>query len=308
MRPVSLPPIRYGATAVRPAWSDLPPAVREAIGERLGRPIVTVDSAGGGFTRAFAAVVTGADGERAFVKAAPAGSPEAIGYAREAAITAELPAAVPAPRLRWTLHAAGYFVSCLDAIDGRIPELPWSPSELDRVVAAWQRTAAVLAHPPDTLRSLPRLSDLVRTDLSCWTRGPVPDVPHWADRRWRELQDLERALPDLVDSPGVLHGDLRLDNVLIDRAGDVWLCDWSWPCLGPAWFDTVTLLITAYAGGLDVDRYLGDAPDSGVDGALAALSGYWLVSAPAATPESRAHQRFSGLTALTWLAGRRGWT
>ena len=44
---------------------------------------------------------------------------------------------------------------------------------------------------------MPRLSDLVRNDLSCWTRGPIPDVPQWADRRWRELQDLERALPDL---------------------------------------------------------------------------------------------------------------
>jgi hypothetical protein len=35
MRPVSLPPIGYGATAVRPGWSDLPGPVRAAISARL---------------------------------------------------------------------------------------------------------------------------------------------------------------------------------------------------------------------------------------------------------------------------------
>ena len=78
MRPVSLPPIRYGATAVRPEWSDLPQAARDAIGARLGSPVVTATSAGGGFTQAFAAVLTSADGKRVFVKAAPVGTPETL--------------------------------------------------------------------------------------------------------------------------------------------------------------------------------------------------------------------------------------
>jgi aminoglycoside phosphotransferase (APT) family kinase protein len=311
MRPVSLPPIRYGATAVRPGWTDLPPAVRREIDDRLGSPVVTATSAGGGFTRAFAAVVTSADGSRAFVKAAAADTPEAFSYAREAAITGVLPAEVPAPRLRWTATTAGHIMICTEAIDGHVPEMPWSPVELDAAVRAWRRAAAALARPPDGLPYLPRLSDLIRQDLSCWTRGPVPGVPDWADRRWRELQHLERALLDMVDAPGMLHGDLRVDNVLIDGGGGAWLCDWSWPCLGPAWFDTVTLLVTAYASGFEVDDYLDDAPAGGVDGALAALSGYWLVGAAAgptsAARDSLAHQRFSGHTALSWLAARRGW-
>jgi hypothetical protein len=269
--------------------------------------VTSATTAGGGFTRAFAAVLTSADGGRAFVKAALAGSSEAFAYAREAAVTAALPAGVPAPRLRWTLSTAGYFVSCTDAVDGHVPGLPWSRAELDAAVGAWQLAAAALTPPPDAVPYLPELSDLVRSDLSCWTRGPVPGVPEWADRRWRELQDLERALPDLVVAAGMLHGDLRIDNVLIDSAGAAWLCDWSWPCLGPAWFDTVTLLITAYASGLDVDEHLVGAPAAGVDGALAALSGCWLTGATEGTPEIQAHQRFSGLTALSWLAARRGW-
>jgi hypothetical protein len=57
MRPITLPDVPYDATAVRPDWSDLPESVREAIGGRLGSPVSAVRSAGGGFTRAFAAVL-----------------------------------------------------------------------------------------------------------------------------------------------------------------------------------------------------------------------------------------------------------
>jgi hypothetical protein len=75
----------------------------------------------------------------------------------------------------------------------------------------------------------------------------------------------------------------------------------------------VTLLVTAYASGLDVDAALEpwQPPEDGVDGALAALGGYWLTRAASgpssASPHSRQHQRFSGEQALAWLAERRGW-
>jgi aminoglycoside phosphotransferase (APT) family kinase protein len=320
MRPVSLPDVPYGATAVRPDWEFLPESVRDAIGVRLGGPVVAAESAGGGFTRALAALVTTAAGDRAFVKAAPLTEPTADAYAREAAITAALPNGVPAARPRWTLTEAGYFVLCLDAIDGRVPALPWAPAELDAALAAWSASAAALAVPSAGLRAigLPRLPDLVRGELSWWSavaagRAPLPPAPDWVAGRLAELAALERALPALAAGDGMLHGDLRIDNVLIDRSGGAWLCDWTWPCLGAAWFDTVTLLVSAYASGLDVDVALGPwaAPPEGVDGALAALSGYWLSRAGGgpsrASPHSRQHQRFSGTQALAWLASRRGW-
>jgi hypothetical protein len=306
-----LPDVPYRATAVRPQWPELPESLREAIGAHLGGPIAAAHSAGGGFTRAFAAVVETTGGFRAFIKAAPLGDPIAGWYARESSITAALPPVVAAARPRWTMIHSGYFVLCLDWVDGRIPSLPWVPAELEAAVSAWTTAASALAEPP--LPGLPLLPDIVRGEMSAWSSGflPLPFDP--LPSGWlSELIALERLLPDAVAGTGMLHGDLRIDNVLIDRSGAAWICDWTWPCLGAPWFDLVTLLVTAYASGAEADRFLAGAPAEGVDAALAGLSGYWLARASgppsSASPHSPQHQAYSGRAALSWLAARRGWS
>jgi aminoglycoside phosphotransferase (APT) family kinase protein len=324
MRPTSLPAVPYDATAVRPGFSELPAALRDAISLRLGAPVVAARTAGAGFTSGFAAVLETASGDRAFVKAAPLTVALSAWYAREAAVTAALPDPVPAARPRWTMAAADHFVLCLDAVDGRVPALPWTAADLDAALAAWALAAAALREPAPGLLAigLPRLPDLLRSDLSCWSgvaagAEPMPPAPDWVTARLGELVTLERALPGHAAGTGVTHGDLRLDNILIDVAGAGRICDWTWPCLGAPWFDTVTLLVTAYAGGCDADALLAahptaaGAPAEGIDGALAALSGYWLTRSVAGpgdgSPHARAHQRFSGTQSLAWLADRRGW-
>jgi hypothetical protein len=321
VREISLPEVAYGATAVRSQWSDLPLTLRSAIGAQLGGEVGRVRPAGGGFTRAFAAVVTTVGGERAFVKAAPVTDPTADWYAREAAVTAALPVGVPAARPLWVRREAGWFVLGLEALDARVPGLPWVPGELAAALRAWRVSAAALAEPPEALRAvgLPGLPEIVRGEMSWWSefsfRGrTLPPAPAWVPSRLGELVELEQALPALVGGGGVLHGDLRVDNVLLDAGGAAWLCDWTWPCLGAPWFDAVTLLVSAFASGLDADALVTqwDAPADGVDGALAALGGYWLERAAggpsSASPHSRQHQRFSGTQALAWLAARRGWS
>jgi hypothetical protein len=318
-----LPTVPYDCTAVRPGWSDLPTALRDAISSRLGAPVVAARTAAAGFTRGFAAVLDTGDGDRVFVKAAPLAVALSGFYAREAAVTTALPAAVPAARPRWTLTAAGHFTLCLDAVDGRVPALPWAAAELDAALHAWAVSAAALRDPSPELLAvgLPRLPDLLRAEFSVWGEvaageEAVPPAPAWTAGRLAELAALERDLPGYATGTAALHGDLRLDNMLITADG-ARICDWTWPCLGAPWFDTVTLLVSAYGGDRDVDALLAahptatGVPAEAIDGALAALGGYWLARAADgpgdASPHSRGHQRFSGRQALLWLAARRGW-
>jgi Phosphotransferase enzyme family len=322
----SAPPVRYEATARRPGWGDLPPAVRAAVVERLGAPIVTARIAGAGFTTGFAAVLETERGDRTFVKAASlAGQPHLVDwYAREAQVVGRLPGHLPVARFHWTMVAAGHYVLCLDAIDGRVPRLPWADAELAATLAMYAYVSDTLRNPPAELVALglPRLADLAREDLAMWQEigagvEPLPDLPPDLRKRLPELAALEALLPTYADVPTLIHCDLRLDNVLIDRAGRAWLCDWNWICHGPAWFDLATLLLTAYADGRDADALFAahptaqDCPPDGLDAALAALSGYFLTRAAVApgtaSPQVRLHQRWSGEIALAWLSARQGW-
>ncbi|WNM37159.1 phosphotransferase [Micromonospora halotolerans] len=325
MPAISLPPVPYDATADRPGWAALPAGLRDALAARLGGPPVTVRPAGAGFTRGFAAVLTGPAGEPVFVKAAALAEQRHLvdWYAHEAAVLARLPAGLPVPRPRWALTEAGWYALALDAVDGHTPRLPWDPAELDAALTAYAEVATALAAPPADLVALrlPRLADLARDDILWWGevaagREPAPALPPWAPLP--ELAALEARLPGYADAaPGLAHGDLRVDNVLLDATGRAWICDWTWLCHGPAWFDLVSLLITAHASGLDADAAFAGhpaaagAPADALDVTLAALSGYFLTSAAAgpstASPHIRTHQRWSGEQALGWLAARQGW-
>ncbi|WP_433344125.1 phosphotransferase family protein [Micromonospora sp. CA-111912] len=326
MVPISLPPVPYDATALRPGWAELPAGLRAAVTARLGGPVAVARVAGAGFTRGFAAVLETADGRRTFVKAASLTEQRHLvdWYAREAAVLDRLPAGLPVPRPRWAVTAAGWYGLGLDAIDGRTPTLPWTPADLDATLAGYAEVAAALADPPPDLvgLGLPRLADLAREDILWWGevaagREPAPELPPSARDRLPELVALESRLPRYAERGGLAHGDLRLDNVLVDPTGRAWFCDWTWTCHGPAWFDLVSLLITAHASGLDADGLFAGhpaaagAPPDALDVTLAALSGYLLTSAAAgptsASPHIRAHQRWSGGQALGWLAVRQGW-
>ncbi|MEV4467093.1 phosphotransferase [Micromonospora echinofusca] len=328
MTSTSPPPVPYHATAHRPPWATLPAALRTAIGDRLGAPVVAARVAGAGFTRGFAAVLRTAAGDRAFVKAAAtAEHPRLVDwYAREAAILDRLPAGLPAPRPRWTLYEAGWFALCLDAVDGHTPRLPWDAAELAATLTGYADVAAALATAPAELLGLgpPHLADLARDDILWWGevaagREPAPPLPAPVRDRLPDLVTLESRLPAYAaGATGLIHGDLRLDNVLIDGAGQAWFCDWTWLSRGPAWFDLVTLLLTAYADGLDADALFArhpaaaGAPSDALDATLAALSGYFLTTAAStprtASPHLPAHQRWSGEQSLGWLARRQGWT
>ncbi|MEE3918158.1 phosphotransferase [Micromonospora sp. BRA006-A] len=166
----------------------------------------------------------------------------------------------------------------------------------------------------------PRPADLARDEILWWGevaagREPLPEPA--AGAPLAELVALESRLPGYADAaPGLAHGDLRVDNLLIDPDGRAWLCDWPWLCHGPAWFDLAGLLLTAYAGG-GRGRRVRRSPGGGGStrrraGRDARRAGRVLPDrrrgGPSnASPHLRAHQRWSGEQALGWLAERQGW-
>jgi len=322
VKPTGRPGFSYLATSRRPGWSQLPVAVREAVGERLGGAGVIVRRVGGGFTPGFAAVVVGPVG-RAFVKAAPLGGQVARWYAREGEILAALPAGVPAPKLLWSVRVHDHVVVGAQVIDGVMPAYPWTKQDLEASLEAVATTAEAFTSTNTQLRDALALPGWDSTGQNGWRQVaagavPMPPGPRWLTARLPELVALETRLEGYGGEATTLsHNDLRLDNVVIDAHGAAWLTDWNHLRIGPPWFDTVSLLFSAFGQGHNLDRLFTQhptalgAPGDAVDAALAGIGGYYSIAATRDPVESSpflvAHWRYSAGLALGWLAARQGW-
>jgi len=203
---VEPPPVPYASTSVRPAWSELPEAVRSGIEARLGCRVVAAASAGGGFTGGFASVLRDTTGAAWFVKATPLGSPVHPSYLRESVLNPLLPAGLPAPRVRWAGEVEDWFVLAGDAVDGRVPRLPWARPELDAVLAALAESGRLLATLPAGLRYVaPGLGRLASGEPAALDSG--------------EPAALDSGEPAALDS-----GELAVADLVEDHAADfdVW--------------------------------------------------------------------------------------
>ncbi|MGW8395244.1 phosphotransferase family protein [Streptomyces lydicus] len=326
MPKILTPRLQYDSTAARPRWSQLPQHVRDLIERHLGGAVHAEESAGGGFTSGYAAVVEGTHGSQ-FVKAVDARTNPVVAecYRREALINEALPSAVPAPRIRWLDEQEGWLVIAFDAVEGgRMPAAPWTTDDLNLTLATYAVTAEALAEPSEQLQQVGLKPVGDGGDFDDWrtvTSGAPSakvSLPDWVPfDKLDALAELASAWRPAVAGNAVLHHDLRQDNVLIDAHGTAWICDWNWPCLGAGWFDLVLLLATAYADGHDATALFHAHPTARgangeqLDAVLAALSGFFLVSGaqPPAdwSPYIRQHQTWCGEVTLRWLADRRRW-
>jgi len=309
----AVPPVPHGHTAARLAWRFLPPEVRALVEGRLGDEVVDAASQDSGFTPGFASVLTTASGARGFVKAASraAQGPIAASYAEEARKLAILGDSIPAPRLDWVHEDDAWVVLGFEAVDARQPHRPWRPVELDRALDLAEAIAAATHEVPAELGLTPLVEELPQL-VTGWD-----DVPEqWPHRA--EAAALAASMASLPDADHFVHADLRDDNVLFAADGRTLACDWNWPALGPAWQDTVDLLIAAHGDGLDVgplfaSRALtsGVDPDH-VDAWIAAICGFMLSArsrpSPPSSPHLRTHSDWYAEAAWSLLAQRRGWS
>ena len=310
---VGVPQVPHGATARRLDWSLLPPELRGLIEHRLGWSVVQATSAGAGFTPGFASTLVGADGRRAFVKAAStkAQAPFANAYREEIRKLGLLPAGLPVPRLLWSHEDDLWVAFGLEYVDGSNPVRPWHEPEL----AACLDTLEVLA---DQLTPCPMPLETFADDfahmLLGWdhVRRTAPDWPHLD-----EAAGLAAAFPEATAGLTLVHTDARDDNFLTSSHQAV-LCDWNWPVVGAPWIDTVCLLLSAHGDGLDADRLLAErrltrevCPEH-IDVLLALLAGFFLERrdqpVPNSSPYLRAHQAWYAEVTWDWLSRRRGWS
>jgi aminoglycoside phosphotransferase (APT) family kinase protein len=316
--------VPYDATAVRPSWTELPPAVRARIEQHVGDPVARAQVATGGFTRGFAALVTSCAGVECFVKAASMDATPiaATSYATEARVLASLPAGVPAPRLLWSDETDGWVLLGITAVAGHIPGLPWTELDLDSAVAACEQAAEALTPAPGQ-PPLQRLADdLIREDAATTyfarAAAGLADLTllsPWARDHLLDLQRLTLLAPEAVDGDSACHGDLRADNLIVDATGRTWICDWNWLSLAAPWTDLAGLLVSVHADRFDADAvfrgsWLGrDVDEEAVDAWLAVIAEFMLSLADEtpdfASPWLRGHRRFFGTSALSWLEHRR---
>lgn len=307
-------PAPHGRTAHRLEWPHLPPRVRAEVERRCGSEVVDAASQTSGFTPGFASVLTCADGSRHFVKAASTKAQRmfAHSYLEEARKLAALPEGVPAPRLRWLLDEE-WVVLGIEYVESRQPGRPWNRTDLDATLDALETTADLLTPSPEPLGLAPFADDFA-SFVAGWehVRSVRPELPHLED-----AAALAATFEEHTKGDSLVHTDVRDDNVLIDTAGNAWLCDWNWPVRGAAWLDSLFALIGPRGDGLDVAdhlasrRLLRDVPDESIDAVLALLVGYFFSQCdqpvPPTSPHLRDHQRWQGEVCWDWLAERRGW-
>jgi len=311
-------PLRTGG-GQRQTWADLPLGTRAEVEARLGAPVVRARSQPGGFSPGVASrLTTGTTGETVFLKAvSPLPNPDSPRFHRqEALVAARLPAAAPAPRLRWSLDEGpdGWVVLVFDAVDGRTPTLPWDDAELGLVLAAVDGLALTLTPSPVPETVVGRVAETGLFGKRYWTRlqnDPPPTLDAWSARHLDALVALEADIADATAGDSLVHMDLRADNVLVTERGVVVV---DWPCaqIGAPWLDLVCLAPSvAMQGGplpeaLMARSAVGRAAGANtLRSAVAGIAGFFtamsLLSPVPGLPTLRQFQADQGAIARAWL-------
>lgn len=137
-----------------------------------------------------------------------------------------------------------------------------------------------------------------------------PKAGGWLEKNISALCKLQESGVSLGKPEGIVHGDLRLDNILFTPKGPL-IIDWPNICFGPRVFDMAFLYSSLEAFGVcsfaDALRaYDGGIPERDYQAMLGCLSGYFAEQAyrdpPAMMPRLRWMQRSMLLAQLNQLA------
>ena len=245
----------YGA---RMSWAQAPAEIKAWVEARLGSRVTRWSDRTGGMSTGIACVVTGDDGRSLFVKVVNGSdNPFALQLlTHEAELSARLPDLPGVPRV---LDAGEVLVAddvwwamITPAAPGHAVRHPWRPTELARVLRAWDPVADVLRATPWEVASRPPPFFSAWSALAADPADPWrPLVTSWLDR---EARLVELSSGSSHDPPVLSHLDLRADNIVLADGPfdqDVWFVDWAHPGLAACWVDLALLLADVVGSGAD---------------------------------------------------------
>jgi thiamine kinase-like enzyme len=198
-------------------------------------------------------------------------------------------------------------------VDATPPRRPWRREQLEPVLDKLAEIAEALTVAPPELGLEP-----VSVELVAGYRDRLAAVrTRDGDSEWlRIVSELCADAAELTAGGSVVHLDLRDDNLLIGRDGQVWIVDWNWPAVGAPWIDLVCVLLSARGDGIDVEALLAqhplarNVPARAIDALLAVLWSFWAATvdkpAPEHSPFLRHHQRWYLDVTEEWLRERLG--
>ena len=312
----------------KPAWSEVPPAVRAEAERRLGSRVVRATRAYGGYAASATFRLALANGRRAFFKA---GYPPPPGSAAIFPIDSEERRyrALGPIAGRWMPKQYGSFekerwhVLLMEDL-GPSTMPPWSPDKARRAARSYARfhRATLGSKLPRFLsrtqhQRFGRFWDVLATsgDLehtAALARGREEEAAEWLAVALPVLREAERDLVAAKRPFVLLHFDTRSDNIRL--IGDrLVMFDWPFASAGPAEFD-----VAAFAQSIPAEG--GPAPERVIawyeevlplrrrelSGSIAGIPGYfanasWRAPLPG-LPRLRSIQRRQLKASLGWAA------
>jgi aminoglycoside phosphotransferase (APT) family kinase protein len=240
-------------------------------------------------------------------------------HRREAVVSGALPPTPRFPVLLDVYDDGGWVALAFEAIEGQVPRHPWDRTELATVIAALQDVHDALTPSPAT--DLETAQRFFRHFFGGWaTLAAVSDtggLDPWCYENLSRLAELEARWPEAIDGQTLIHGDIRSDNILLGRAGPVFV-DWPHASVGNPVFDLVAWASSVVLeGGPRPEELLAahgpsrSADPDVVTTLLAAVSGFFVARSleppPPGLPTLRRFQAAQGEVAVAWLRRRTAW-
>ncbi|MCI0437716.1 MAG: aminoglycoside phosphotransferase family protein [Chloroflexi bacterium] len=320
----------------KPNWRSIPPEIKAAVEDVLGRRVVSGRRIWGGYGPSATFRLGLEDGSAAFFKGASSVDSDFINATirREMRVYAELPGIQPwAPRQLGAFEANDWQILLLEFVPDSKGAKPWNDSYIratleglaalhnaftGRLKRAWPPSVAesLLEHPdsPGGWRSV--LEDAEAMPRLAALAGPARDEAiEWLKSFAPVLSEVERRIAAPQGADTLLHMDVRSDNLLFRKDGSMVLVDWPHVRRGTGVMDAATFLITVEAeGGPPPEKSLPwyeealDSPVATDDlvSAVAFWAGFFasyagLPDIPG-LPRLRPWQRAQFVVALRWLA------